>query len=633
MKKILNTSALCVLLILLVFAFASCQGPDVPETNTTENADTETTLGVSVTEATETTEARETEPVTTESATAETEITETTKIETTETEPKETEETTEPVDDVSGGLSMAAIFADGMVLQRQMPIGIFGYANSGSKITVTLGDTTITTTAVNGEWKIDFPAMEAAKGLTLSVVCGEESLTFKNVDVGEVLVVSGQSNAQYSAQKLEDWDDLANLADGYNNVRLFIEPSKYEILPNQYGYGIWLEATRETIESRTTPQEIRDNVSAVGYAMAIRLAEELGPDITISVINVARSGSPIVAWLPSEEITNKSEKTLYKAYLSFWNENGRWPSSTAECASYRGGQIYTFCPTVSYNTMIAPLKGYSARGVVWYQGESDTGARNLYSEKFAALKRTYGKAFNNENIPFFVVQIAPYNATVQTLAEFEALQYDLALKNKNTYLISTGIDGTPFHTMDTYFGSAPEVIHPSRKSPLGMRVANKILEELLGITDGVMSAPEIVSVSAKDNTVVLEFDTELRLLYDIVPTDFEIYDGKTSSWVKVSATIKDKKFIVLDTNGHTPTQVRYGFGGRFIELATGELLRLDVGSSLTMGAGNASFIYKDANGKTYEFFPEDGQVVRTIKSGNVTNASGEPLPTFKLTIN
>ena len=628
MKKLFSLSVTCVLLILLVFALSACQGTTPTENPTTDSVTDQTTPESTAPEKTES-GAKETEATESKESTTEVIVTEATEATTAETE---TETETEPEPDVSGGLSMPAIFADGMVLQRQMPIGIFGYADSGSKITVTLGNTTLSTTAKNGEWKIDLPAMEAARGLTLSVKCGAESLTFENVDVGEVLVVSGQSNAQYSAEKLEDWDDLANLADTYKNIRLFVEPSKHEIVPNQYGYGVWIEGTRASIESRTTPQATRDNISAVGYTMALRLAEELGPDITISVINVARSGSPIVAWLPADQITNKSEKTLYKNYLNFWNENGRWPANSSECASYRGGQVYTFCPTVSYNTMIAPLNGYTARGVVWYQGESDTGSRNLYAEKFAALQRTYRKAFNNDELAFFVIQIAPYNAGVQNLAEFEALQYDLTIKDKNTYLISTGIDGTPFHTMDLYFGSAPEVIHPSRKSPLGMRVANKILEELLGVSDGVMSAPELVSVSVKDDTVVLKFDTELRLLYGITPTDFEIYDSKTSAWVKVAASISSKNSIILDTKGYTPTQVRYGFGGRFIELATGELLRLDVGSSLSMGAGNKSFIYKGADGQTYEFFPEDGQVVRTIKSGNVTNASGEPLPTFKVTV-
>ena len=167
-----------------------------------------------------------------------------------------------------------------------------------------------------------------------------------------------------------------------------------------------------------------------------------------------------------------------------------------------------------------------------------------------------------------------------------------------------------------------------------MRVANKILVELFGKDDAVITAPELVSVTKVGDTVVLEFDTELRLLYDLVPTDFEIYDSTGSAWVKVNATISDSNKIVLDTAGYDPTEVRYGFGGRYIELATGELLNLTVGkTSLVMSADGKHFVYTASNGQVYEFYSEDGQVVRTIKSGNLTNASGEPMPTFKVSVN
>ena len=609
MKKILSTS-ICVLFILSALLLASCGRNSADESPIADKADSEITL---------------TDP--------------TPEVTSPEGAPALTEQAT-----VSGGLSMAKIFADGMVLQRQMPIGIFGYANAGSTVTVTLGEQTGTAIAdQSGEWKLDLPAMEAVKGLTLTVTCGSESLSFGNVDIGEVLVMSGQSNAQYSAYKLEDWDDIAKLADTYRNIRLFVEPSKYEILPHKYGYGCWIEATRTNLENHPDAAT-KFNSSAIGYVMATRLAEELGPDITIAVINVSRSGSPIVAWLPGEEIivddvVSESEKKIYDDILAFWEKHGRWPTNTtedkAECPSYqpaKTNKFYQYCPTVCYNTMIAPLKGYTARGVVWYQGESDVLVRSRYAGKFEALKRSYSNAFNNEDIPFFVIQLAPYNDNLSKLAEFEAIQYDLAINNENTYVVSTGLEGTPFHALDVVHGPAPSVVHSSRKAPVAMRVADRILVELFGKDDAVLTAPELKGVTMVGNTVVLEFDTELRLLYGLAPTDFEIYDSTSSAWVKVTATISDSTKIVLNTEGYTPTQVRYGFGGRYIELATGELLDLNVGDRLAMSDDGEHFVYTASNGKIYKFVSEDGQVVRTIKSGNLTNASGEPMPTFIVTI-
>ena len=117
-----------------------------------------------------------------------------------------------------------------------------------------------------------------------------------------------------------------------------------------------------------------------------------------------------------------------------------------------------------------------------------------------------------------------------------------------------------------------------------------------------------------------------------------MYDSATSSWVKVSAVISGNT-VVLDTSALTaPTQVRYGFGGRFIELATGELIRLNVGSIFTLkidenGVRYAEYIDTDVSpSRVFTFYSEDGQIIRTIKSGNLTNASGEPMPTFVVSI-
>ena len=539
------------------------------------------------------------------------------------------------------GLSMATIFADGMVLQRDEPIHIYGYANDGQLVTVNLSGNMTSTVAEDGEWSVTLPAMSATKGLTLEVCSGEDKLVFESVDVGEVFVVSGQSNAQYMVYQLEDWDEISRLVDTYDNIRIFAEQSLWEILPSEYGHGKWIKATKANLEYHGP---VSGNVSAVGYVMAMKLAAELGPDVTVAIINACRSGTKITAWLPPEELykdptVHADDIARYEDYLSFWQTNGRWPSSTAESKYYRAGSPYQYIPTLCYNSMIAPIKGYTARAVIWYQGESDTSPAlaDVYNGKFAALKEIYSQAFANDDIPFFVVQIAPYNSDVPTLAHFESVQYDLSLNFTNTYVISTGVDGTPFNALDMLYGTPPEVIHPSRKSPLGYRTADKVLIEIFG-RDDITAAPELLSVEKGDGTVTLTFDSKLCLFRGIEAEDFEVYDAASSSWKRVKATLVDNK-IVLDTSlVTTPTEVRYGFGGRFIELYTGELIRLNAGSRLTMEVdanGKRYIVYTDTDvspTRVFTFYSEDGQVIRTIKSGNVTNASGEPLPTFSVSI-
>ncbi|MBR3680695.1 MAG: hypothetical protein IKL79_01670 [Clostridia bacterium] len=541
-----------------------------------------------------------------------------------------------------GTLSMANIFADGMVLQRQEPINVYGFATEGESVTVTLGESTATAVSENGEWSVKLPAMEAAKGLTLTVTAGDESLVFEDVDVGEVFVVSGQSNAQYFAYQLEDWEEIAPLVDTYDNIRVFAEPSYWDMLPSDYGYGTWIKGTRENLEPNGP---VKGYVSAVGYVMAMKIAAELGPDVTVALINVTRSGTQITAWLPAEELYKDPEIhaddiARYEDYLAFWNKHGRWPQSTEESKYWKSGNPYSYIPTLCYNSMIAPIKGYTARAVLWYQGESDSDSTRaaVYGKKFAALKELYSERFANDDIPFFVVQIAPYNSDLGTLAAFEAIQYDLSLDNPNTYIIPTGVDGTPLHMMDMLYGAPPEVIHPSRKSPLGYRAADMLLTKLFDVTDKITTAPELTSVVRGEGTVTLTFDTALCLLRGVEAEDFEVYDSASSKWVKVGATLVGNT-VVLDTAGITsPSEVRYGFGGRYIELYTGELIRLNAGSRFQLkvdadGVKYAEYTDTDVSPtRVFTFYSEDGQVIRTIKSGNVTNASGVPLPTFTVAI-
>ena len=538
------------------------------------------------------------------------------------------------------GLAMARIFADGMVLQRGEPISVFGYAKDGRTVTVTLGDSTATTVAKDGEWSLTLPAMNTAKGLSMTVSSGEDSLTFNHVDIGEVFVVSGQSNAQYSVYQLEDWDEISLLCDSYDNIRVYAETSAWDMLPSEIGYGTWIKATRSNLDRYGI---VKGNVSAVGYVMAMKLAAQLGPDVTVALINVCRSATQISAWLPPEKLyadttTYADEIARYEDYLAFWNANGRWPQNTSESKYWQSGNPYGYIPTLCYNSMIAPIKGYTARAVIWYQGESDTGRAALYNTKFGDLKDVYSKAFANDDIPFFIVQIAPYNSDVAGLANFEAIQYDLTLDYTNTYIIPTGVDGSPINMMDLLYGEPPTVIHPSRKSPLGYRAADMVLTKLFGMTDEITTAPELLSVERGNGQVILIFDTNLYLFRGVEVEDFEVYNSATSKWVKVSATISGTKVVLNTSSISSPTEVRYGFGGRYIELYTGELIRLNAGSRFQLktdanGVKYAEYTDTDVSPtRVFTFYSEDGQVLRTIKSGNVTNASGVPLPTFRVKI-
>jgi outer membrane protein assembly factor BamB len=152
--------------------------------------------------------------------------------------------------------------------------------------------------------------------------------------------------------------------------------------------------------------------------------------------------------------------------------------------------------------------------------------------------------------------------------------------------------------------------------------------EVFGKEDETLTAPKLLSVTRGEGTVVLTFDTELRLLRGVTVEDFQVRDS-SGIWQSVNGSIVGNTVVLNTAHLNGTTQVRYGFGARSIELFTGELLPLDVDNGLRLDGNTIIYSY---GGKYYEFNSEDGQVIRVIKAGNLTNASGEPMPTFVATI-
>ena len=279
---------------------------------------------------------------------------------------------TPPSTDVSGGInreegenptvasiSLPKVFDNGMVLQRNKPINVFGYCNTeGAVIKVRLGSDVAETTVSGGRWLATLPAREAEYGATLYVeqvgAIGENRFVYEDVNIGEVWVVSGQSNAQLQAGYLEDVGELANLADKYSNIRLYKSTAGFSVEVNKYGNADWYEVNGDTVRSTSL-------MSAVGYATVARLSAELGEDVPIGLVHVARGASKIKTWLDYDSLMKLSPTEAGK-YMSYVKSGDALPSNA-----------HTQVGCILYNYQIAPLTGYSTAGVIWYQGEGDAG--------------------------------------------------------------------------------------------------------------------------------------------------------------------------------------------------------------------------------------------------------------------
>ena len=514
-------------------------------------------------------------------------------------------------------ITLSKIFANGMVFQRNKTINVFGYCeDTNAELKITLGDRVGTASVdENGEWYCELEPMEAAWDLTLTIEQTnhviENMIQFTNVAVGEVWVVSGQSNAQFSSAYLEDLAEIAVMAETVKNVRTYKSTASYTFHPSKYGSGNWYTNITPSYVKTTSAST---GFSAIGLATAFRLAAELGPDVPVAVIQAARGGSPIVGWLSYETLQelSPSEAKKYEDYVA---------KGVLDDA---GRTTYGCC---LYNHQVAPYEGYEVAGVMWYQGCSDLTSSKLgtegktYTDFFKALEHDYRRVYgNDDNLPFYVMQLAPYQSDVSELASFKAQQYDFCAELDNTYLVTTTTEGATLS--DTLFSQG--FIHPSRKTPVANRCTDMILANEYGIKyNDVYAHANVVSVTASGSTLTVAFDSELKLLFGDTVLGFDVSaDGTT--WKKATGVIDGNK-VILTSELASPKYVRYAYSEIMAELGDGTIVSAQTAKNnstsktMTITSGDKTYVLSDCN-----------DLIRTMDYGNLTNASGAPTPVFIL---
>lgn len=546
--------------------------------------------------------------------------------------------------DFNHSITMPAVFSNGMMLQRGKVVNIYGYCKAvGDTISVKIGDATKTGTVGDDKsWKVSFPPMAAAEGVTIEidqVGKGEDvDVTISNVNIGEIWVMSGQSNASLFSGYLEDVDELALLSETLN-IREFTS-NGYSLNPDPMGNGSWKRVTASVVKEKATYA-----MSAAGYATVAKLSAELGPDVPVGLITIAQGSTKINTWLDYENIAELSP-WLAARYDSI-KANGTLPSGA------HGGSAV---PTILYNRHVYPLEGFTAAGVMWYQGcgdipgkyykESDAGDSGIhflgpegktYTDFFTKLEDVFRRAFDNggTELPFYVMQLAPYSRSGDGpgdgsyIYSFRLEQYEMCKKLDNTYLVSIANEGMAFTSQDVDGGA---FIHPARKSPIGNRTADMILANHYNIKNAdVVSYPVPLSAVMNANgTVTVTFDTELKLFMGDTVEGFELYNG--TAWVKASGVIDGNKLILSAPGVSSAKSVRYGFGSIQVELENGRIIEVTLGN-YTLNSNKTVYDVTDALTGEHVFIDVDSNdVIRTKNHGNITNASGVPLVLFQVDV-
>lgn len=509
-------------------------------------------------------------------------------------------------------VSMNKLFANGMVFQAGKPINVWGGCETdGATITVTLGDKSATVTVEDGKWFVTLDAMDYAKGLTLTVT--EEgkkfgNTVFENVDIGEVWIMSGQSNSNLGAYKMEDFEEYKALADLYDNIRCFSVAAALSETPlEDAGSAEWFQVTSNTVGRADSGC----GISAVAYVMATRLAVELDGNVTIAVVDINYNG---------------------KAISNFISNN--YDPLAASAASEH--QIY--------NAMIAPFTGYNVKGFGWYQGEAsaDSGeCDNLgdghYGLNVDQLYATYTETFNlnegNEPLELFIVQLAAYMSDPSYIRTY---QHDIAARNEHYHLISAPWAGSVLankdFALDAGNGFQYGQVHAARKSPLGHAWADSILENVYFKDENLnLANPEIEEVVAGDGEISVTLDRDFILMWGDEVEGFEISeDGET--WTAAVGRVNGRTITLTADGVAAPEYVRYGFGYALIELESGERLTFSKNAA-TFATDSGSYknvtevtiTYGD---KVYVIHSADSEIIRSTLPGNIVATSGHQLHIF-----
>ncbi len=424
----------------------------------------------------------------------------------------------------SAELRLPAVISSNMVLQREKPIPLWGWAADGDEVAVTLGANGKKTKAgKDGRWAVKLDALPAGGPHELKVKAAGKEIVLSNVLVGEVWLCSGQSNMEWSVRASNNpREEAANAK--YPRIRLFHVPKRPATTPQDDVKASWRECTPESVV----------NFSAVGYFFGRHLHGEL--DVPIGLIGSAWGGTRIEPWTPIsgfeavEAVRNIGEQTRTQVG--------------------QGGQLNHGSPTGLYNGMVAPVVPFSLRGAIWYQGESNNGEGMLYHQKMKALIAGWRKVFDNPQLAFHFVQLAPYRYGngEQTLPYmWEAQTATLAVPGTGMAVI-------------TDIGNVGD-IHPRNKQGVGKRLALWAMAKNYGKSDLVYSGPLYKAMRIEEKSIRIAFAHAGGGLIsrDGKPlSDFSIA-GDDGKFVPAEARIDGATVLVSAKEVAKPKNVRFGW--------------------------------------------------------------------------
>jgi sialate O-acetylesterase len=456
------------------------------------------------------------------------------------------------------------VLSDGMVLQRDAKAPVWGTADAGENITVRFaGQTRKTTAAPDGKWRVDLTNLHASDKPQVLTITGTNTIEIRDVLVGEVWLVAGQSNMQLTLPETAN-GDAAVAAANDPQLRLFNVSRKVAFHHAPPPLATW---------QPSSPQSVKD-FSAAGYYFGVELRKELR--VPIGIINSSYGGSQAEAWTPVEDLLANPElkpcvdrekiwdqerprvQAEYDQKMKDWRaaadqakqQGKRPPRAPAVPDALRE---YRIAGSI-YNGMIAPLIPFAIRGAVWYQGESNEERAQQYGILLPVMIRAWRQRWSEGDFPFGIVQLPNYRdpkpePVDEAWSFVREAQRRTAVSTRNSGLIVT-ID----------IGEAHD-IHPKDKLDVGKRMARWALAGAYRrkLTPG---GPMFASAQPRGAKMLVTFRDRgkgLRIRDGDKLDEFAVA-GDDHQWHRANARIAGKNRVEVWSDAVTkPAAVRYAF--------------------------------------------------------------------------
>jgi len=466
-------------------------------------------------------------------------------------------------------VKLPSIFGAHMVLQQGQSVPVWGWAEAGEVITVSFAGQSVKTTAdQSGRWTLKLEALAASAEPAVFTVKGSNTITLENVVVGEVWFCSGQSNMEWPMSRITNAaEEIAKASNPL--IRHFKADKKHSDLPLDNVPSQWITTTPESIPGH----------SAVAYMFGRRIHQVL--NVPVGLINSSWGGTRIEPWTPASGFENipaladiktlvdtadprteLHKKTLQNYILALhqWTEAAALSAQEERVLTpppefpayliFPKGSSPQQQPTVLYNAMVAGLVPYAIKGSIWYQGESNRGEGMLYLEKTRALVNGWRKEWGIPELPYYMVQLAPFKYGGSETALPEIWEAQAATPRAIPHTGYTVINDIA--TLND--------IHPPNKQDVGLRLANQALNRTYGRKEIEWSGPVYKNYTFEGSKIRIAFESAQGLTTrdGKTPDWFEIC-GEDHNFVTAAAVIDGETVVISSPEISTPAGFRFAW--------------------------------------------------------------------------